>query len=182
MVMSFFIWLREYIFTVLWIRLPDHTSCFWVKQSINGSLPSIAQNLSFSRIDLPSQIRHVWRMRCSLLSIPPVNHENGDYSQTALYGQPLNTDTSLPRTQTSLFRLKCARKGRREGDNGLRLPSVPFPWSLAAHHQSLAFRSRLCQEKNEAPEEEAEHLAITGSLLCPWEKKTIAFSFNSARF
>ena len=31
-----------------------------------------------------------------------------------------------------------ARKGRREGDNGLHLQSVSFPWSLAAHHQSLA--------------------------------------------
>ena len=33
-----------------------------------------------------------------------------------------------------------------------------FPWSLAVHHQSLAFRARLarlCHAKNEAPEEEA---------------------------
>ena len=43
----------------------------------------------------------------------------------------------LPRTQTSLSRWKFARKGRREGENGLPLPSVPFPWSLAVHHQSL---------------------------------------------
>ena len=36
-------------------------------------------------------------------------------------------------------RLSRVRKGRREGDNGRDcLPSVPFPWSLAAHHQSLA--------------------------------------------
>ena len=34
--------------------------------------------------------------------------------------------------------------------------SVSFPWSLAVHHQSLAFRARLYDEKNEAPEEEAE--------------------------
>ena len=33
--------------------------------------------------------------------------------------------------------------------------SVPFPWSLAVHHQSLAFRACLCHAKNEAPEEEA---------------------------
>ena len=38
---------------------------------------------------------------------------------------------------------------------GVRLPSVPFPWSLAVHHQSLAFRAILCHAKNEAPEEEA---------------------------
>ena len=65
---------------------------------------------------------------------------------------------------------------------GKRAPSVLFPWSLAVHHQSLAFRACLCQEKNEAPEEEAGHLAITGSLPCPWEKKALTFSFNSARF
>ena len=111
-----------------------------------------------------------------------VNHGNGDYSQTTLYGHPLNKDTSLPPTQTSLFRWKCARKGRREGDNGLCLPSVPFPWSPAAHHQSLAFRARLFQAKNEAPEEETGHLAITGSLLCPLEKKALTFSFNSSCF
>ena len=43
--------------------------------------------------------------------------------------------------------LKRARKERREG--------VPFPWSLAVHHQSLAFSARLCHAKNEAHEEEA---------------------------
>ena len=32
---------------------------------------------------------------------------------------------------------------------------VLFPWSLAVHHQSLAFRARLYHAKNEAPEEEA---------------------------
>ena len=37
----------------------------------------------------------------------------------------------------------------------LRLPSVPFPWSLAIHHQSLAFRARLYHAKKEAPKEEA---------------------------
>ena len=57
-------------------------------------------------------------------------------------------EPKLPHTQTSLFR--CARKG------GLRPPSVPFPSSLAVHHQSLAFRARLRHAKNEAPEEELE--------------------------
>ena len=41
------------------------------------------------------------------------------------------------------------------GETALRLPSVAFPWSLAVHHQSLAFRACLYDEKNEAPEEEA---------------------------
>ena len=41
-------------------------------------------------------------------------------------------------TLTSLSWWKCACKGRREGDNRLRLPSVPFSWSLAVHSQSFA--------------------------------------------
>ena len=39
--------------------------------------------------------------------------------------------------------------------NNLRLPSVSFPWFLAVHHQSLAFRARFYHAKNEAPEEQA---------------------------
>ena len=38
---------------------------------------------------------------------------------------------------------------------GGKVPSVPFPWSLEVHHQSVAFRTRLYDAKNEAPEEEA---------------------------
>ena len=49
------------------------------------------------------------------------------------------------------------KEGGKEttGEIALRLPSVAFPWSLAVHHQSLTFRARLYDEKNEAPEEEA---------------------------
>ena len=32
---------------------------------------------------------------------------------------------------------------------------VPFPWSLAVHQRSVAFRARLYHAKNEAPKEEA---------------------------
>ena len=73
-----------------------------------------------------------------------------------VFSQVSNTARKkLPRTQMSLS-MKYARKGRREGDNRLRLPSVPFPWSLAVHHQSLPFRARLYHAKNrEAPEKEA---------------------------
>ena len=51
-----------------------------------------------------------------------------------------------------------AKEGGKEttGETALRLPSVPFPWSLVVHHQSLMFRVRLYGAKNEAPEEEAE--------------------------
>ena len=69
---------------------------------------------------------------------------------------PTITYHPLPRTQTSPFR--CARKGRREettGATSLRPPSVPFPWSLVVHHQSLAFRARLCHAKKEAREDAA---------------------------
>ena len=50
----------------------------------------------------------------------------------------------LPRTQTSLSlsldENVRAKEGGKEtmGETALRLPSVPFPWSLAVHHQSLA--------------------------------------------
>ena len=70
-----------------------------------------------------------------------------------------------------LFRWKCERKGRREEDNERRLPSVPFPWSLAVHHQSLAFRASLCHAKNEEPEEGIwnynvlKHLAYSFAVL-----------------
>ena len=55
---------------------------------------------------------------------------------------------NLPRTQTSLFKTCAQRKA------GRRQSSVPFPWSLAVHRQSLV-RARLCHAKNEAPEEAA---------------------------
>ena len=50
-----------------------------------------------------------------------------------------------------------AKEGWKEttGETALRLPSVPFPWSLEVYHQSLAFCARLYDEKNEAPEQEA---------------------------
>ena len=43
---------------------------------------------------------------------------------------------SLPRTQTSLFRWRCARKGRQEGDNrrDWTLPMVPSGSSPVAPH------------------------------------------------
>ena len=66
----------------------------------------------------------------------------------------------LPRTETSFSRWKCERKGRREGDN-----RRPFPSSLAVHHQSLAFRARLYDAKNEAPEEEVGSLSRSGKCL-----------------
>ena len=57
----------------------------------------------------------------------------------------------------SLLMKMCAQRnaGRTQRGFAFRLPSVPFPWSLAVHHQSLAFRARLCHAENEAPEEEA---------------------------
>ena len=58
----------------------------------------------------------------------------------------------VPGRRLSLNGNEREKKGEKDitGEN-----SVPFPWSLAAHHQSLAFRARLYQAKNEASEEEA---------------------------
>ena len=44
-----------------------------------------------------------------------------------------------------------AKEGGKEttGETSHRLLSVPFPWSLAIHHQSLAFRTRLpCENRS----------------------------------
>ena len=49
----------------------------------------------------------------------------------------------------SLARVKEGGK-ETTGEKSLRPPSVPFPWSLAVHHQSFLYLA-----KNEAPEEEA---------------------------
>ena len=51
------------------------------------------------------------------------------------------------------MKMFAQRKAGRRQQNPL---SVPFPWSPAVHHQSVAFRARLHHAKNEAPEEEAE--------------------------
>ena len=62
-----------------------------------------------------------------------------------------------PYPDVSLSMKMCAQRkaGTRQRARRVRLQSVPFSWSLAVHHQSLAFRARLYDAKNEAPEEEA---------------------------
>ena len=42
----------------------------------------------------------------------------------------------------------------REKEGG-KETTVPFPWFLAVHHQSLALRAHLDHARNETPEEEA---------------------------
>ena len=51
----------------------------------------------------------------------------------------LYSGSSASYSDVSLSLWKCARKGRREGDKGR---DVPFRWSPAVHHQSLAFLAR----------------------------------------
>ena len=60
--------------------------------------------------------------------------------------------------------LKRARKGRREGDNGLYPSQGPLRF-ITSH----SFRPRLCQAKNEAPEEEA------ATEVCEFRAKNPAF-------
>ena len=52
----------------------------------------------------------------------------------------------VPRCLSLNENVRARKVGRRQ----------PFPWSLAVHHQSLAFLTRLYDEKNQVPEEEAE--------------------------
>ena len=61
----------------------------------------------------------------------------------------------VPRRLSLDENVRAQRKAGRRQRARLRLPSVHFPWSLAVHHQSFAFRARLHRHaKNEAPEEE----------------------------
>ena len=47
----------------------------------------------------------------------------------------------------------------------LSFDEIVRAWSLAVHHQSLAFRTGLCHAKNEAPEEEAAEVHYSISLI-----------------
>ena len=63
-----------------------------------------------------------------------------------------NMSHLLPRTQTSLSRWKCARKGRREGDNGRDVASPAFS-TLPMVRCGSSPVVRLYLAKNEAPDE-----------------------------
>ena len=56
----------------------------------------------------------------------------------------------LPRRLS--FDAICAQRkaARRQRVRRFACRRIPFSWSLAVHHQSLAFRARLCHAKNEA--------------------------------
>ena len=59
--------------------------------------------------------------------------------------------TCLVPRRLSFDEIVRAKEGGKEttGETALRLPSVPFPWSLAVHHQSLVSRSPLpCEKRN----------------------------------
>ena len=56
-----------------------------------------------------------------------------------------NNTASYPDVSPSMK--MCAQGKETTGETSLRLPSVPFPWFLAVHHQSLAFRARLYHAK-----------------------------------
>ena len=70
----------------------------------------------------------------------------------------------------------------RPKEGGKETTSVPFPWSLAVHHQSLAFRARLYDAKNEAPEEaEFQVFAVYFRLMeviCTNGKRETGRNFN----
>ena len=66
----------------------------------------------------------------------------------------------LRRTQTSLsLNLRTKKGGKEKTGETVHLTFLPFPWSFAFRHQSLAFRARL-YAKNEALKEEA------GTIVC----------------
>ena len=84
-----------------------------------------------------------------------VSYFSSDVSYPVAIDRNLYAVVSASYPDVSLSMKMCAQRKRREGNNGLRLPSVPFPWSLAVHDQSEAFGAHLYHAKNEGPEEEA---------------------------
>ena len=97
----------------------------------------------------PRAARLCGRHQNSLLAAPPRASSTRSYHKYITIAHRFSSKGNgwtclVPRRLSlSLLMKMCAQ------------PSVPFPWSLAVHHQSLAFRARLYDEKNEAPEEEA---------------------------
>ena len=86
------------------------------------------------------------RVRCAPLSLLQLLWETNRMVDTCLAPRRLSLDENVR-----------AKEGGKEttGETSFRRPSLPFPWSLAVHHQSLVFRARLYDAKNEAPEEKA---------------------------
>ena len=68
---------------------------------------------------------------------------------------PLSHPASYPDVSLSMKMFVQRKAGRRQRVRRFACCPIPFSWSLAVHHQSLAFRTRLCHEKDEAPEEAA---------------------------
>ena len=66
---------------------------------------------------------------------------------------PLSLPASYPDVSLSMKVFVQRKAGRRQRVRRFACRRIPFSWSLAVHHQSLAFRARLCHEKNKAPEE-----------------------------
>ena len=66
-----------------------------------------------------------------------------------------------------------AEEGGKETTGG---QAVPFPWSLAVYHQSLAFRAGFCHAKNEAPVEEAAS-DVQGGMTPPSYPLPSSFGF-----
>ena len=77
--------------------------------------------------------RHVGRRTLTELDLPPT------LFLTLICQYPV-ISASYPHVSLSLDENVRAKEGGKEttGETALRLPSVPFPWSLAVHHQSLA--------------------------------------------
>ena len=98
--------------------------------------PQACRSLANSR-----NIKMLPRNRNNSREILACNDNSNDNNFISVFPRRVSTWYYLCLVPRRLSRY--ARKGRREGDNRLRLPSVPFPWSLAVYHQSLVSRSPL---------------------------------------
>ena len=137
---------KQYHVKVLLKRfhLNGHTIGFH-PQTQKLELPSTAPSFTLGVNELNVSIDHRY------LVISPPNYLSTNEIATKNRNQHnivlnLHEPASYPDVSLSSVR---AKEGGKETTGE---PSVPFPWSLAVHHQSL-----VCHAKNEAPEEEAVH-------------------------
>ena len=120
-------------------HLNGHTIGFH-PQTQKLELPSTAPSFTLGVNELNVSIDHRY------LVISPPNYLSTKNRNQHNIVLNLHEPASYPDVSLSSVR---AKEGGKETTGE---PSVPFPWSLAVHHQSL-----VCHAKNEAPEEEAVH-------------------------
>ena len=133
--------------------------------SLTGKLKNISKSLySFSFVGGRLRLHVPWGRNLSSADIAKCEPQVFRLGKTLKSAKTSKTPCFVPR------RLSFDENVREK-------ESVPFPWSIAVYHQSLAFRARLCNAKNEAPEEEAEKRRSA----CVWQAHFGKLELNNIR-